>query len=168
MLQRVDAESAERLQPRDFPRVMRALEVYFQTGERLSEQQPNRSEPPEFASRIGLFVLDPPRDELYEKINNRTEAHFAAGLVDEVKRLLAEGVPALSNALGAHGYRRVCEYLRGERTLESAIEKTKQDVRNYAKRQLTWLRREQGAVWLRHFGDQPAIASEILRLYSYR
>jgi len=154
MLQRVDAESAERLQPRDFPRVMRALEVYFQTGERFSEQQPNRAEPPAFASRIRLFVLNPPRDELYEKINRRTEAHFKAGLVDEVKHLLAEGVPETSNALGAHGYRRVCECLRGERTLESAIERSKQDVRNYAKRQLTWLRRERGAIWLDGFGDE--------------
>ena len=165
MLRRVDAESALRLQPRDFPRVMRALEVYFQTGERLSVQQPNRAEPPEFASRIRLFVLSPPRDELYEKINRRTEQHFNAGLIDEVKRLLADGVPETSNALGAHGYRRVCEYLRDERTLESAIEKTKQDVRNYAKRQLTWFRREPDAIWLGGFGDErEAIDALISRL----
>ena len=165
MLRRVDAESALRLQPRDFPRVMRALEVYFQTGERLSVQQPNRAEPPEFASRIRLFVLSPPRKELYEKINRRTEQHFNAGLIDEVKRLLADGVPETSNALGAHGYRRVCEYLRDERTLESAIEKTKQDVRNYAKRQLTWFRREPDAIWLGGFGDErEAIDALISRL----
>ena len=165
MLQRVDDESASRLQPRDYPRVMRGLEVYFQTGERLSVQQPNRAEPPEFASRIRLFVLSPPRDELYEKINRRTEQHFNAGLIDEVKRLLADGVPETSNALGAHGYRRVCEYLRDERTLESAIEKTKQDVRNYAKRQLTWFRREPDAIWLGGFGDErEAIDALISRL----
>jgi tRNA dimethylallyltransferase len=134
---------------------MRALEVYFQTGERLSVQQPNRAEPPEFANRIRLFVLDPPRNELYEKINRRTESHFAAGLVDEVQTLLASGIPATTNALGAHAYRRVCEYLGGERTLESAIERSKQDVRNYAKRQLTWFRKEPDAIWLRGFGDRP-------------
>ena len=167
MLQRVDAESAQRLQPRDYPRVMRALEVYFQTGERLSVQQPNRAEPPEFASRIKLGVLDPPRDELYEKINRRTDQHFAAGLVDEVKRLLADGVPESSNALGAHGYRRVCEYLRGERSLESAIEKTKQDVRNYAKRQLTWFRREAEAVWRDGFGEQIDVVAFLPQLASY-
>lgn len=155
MLERVDPESAERLWKRDYPRVMRALEVYFQTGERLSAQQPNRAEPPEFAKRIRLFVLDPPRDELYEKINRRTDEHFAAGLVDEVKALLASGIPRMSNALGAHAYRRVCEYLADERTLESAIEKSKQDVRNYAKRQLTWFRREPDAIWLKGFGNQP-------------
>ena len=165
MLQRVDDESASRLQPRDYPRVMRGLEVYFQTGERLSVQQPNRAEPPEFASRIRLFVLSPPRKELYEKINRRTEQHFNAGLIDEVKRLLADGVPETSNALGAHGYRRVCEYLRDERTLESAIEKTKQDVRNYAKRQLTWFRREPDATWLGGFGNErEAIDALISRL----
>jgi tRNA dimethylallyltransferase len=155
MLERVDPASAERLSTRDYPRVMRALEVYFQTGERLSVQQPNRAEPPEFVNRIRLFVLDPPREELYEKINLRTESHFAAGLVDEVQTLLASGIPATTNALGAHAYRRVCEYLGGERTLESAIERSKQDVRNYAKRQVTWFRKEPDAIWLRGFGDQP-------------
>jgi tRNA dimethylallyltransferase len=163
MLRRLDSASAERLFPRDYPRVMRALEVYFQTGKRLSDVQPDRADPPEFASRIHLFVLNPTRDVLYEKINRRAEAHFSAGLVDEVKNLRASGISDTSNALGAHGYRRVCEYLRGERTLESAIEKTKQDVRNYAKRQLTWYRREPDAVWLNGFGDENAVFNELLR-----
>jgi tRNA dimethylallyltransferase len=157
MLLRLDAESAERLEARDYPRVMRALEVYFQTGERLSVRQPDRSAPPEFASRIRLFVLNPPRDELYDKINRRTESHFAAGLVDEVERLLETGIPPTTNALGAHAYRRVCEFLRGERTLGSAIDKSKQDVRNYAKRQLTWFRKEPDAVWLAGFGSDEAM-----------
>jgi tRNA dimethylallyltransferase len=164
MLRRVDDESAEKLAARDYPRVMRALEVYFQTGETFSKQRPNREEPPKFAERIRLFVLNPPRDELYERINRRTEEHFAAGLIDEVKRLLTQGVPESSNALGAHGYRRVCEYLRGERTLESAIEKTKQDVRNYAKRQLTWFRREPDAVWLDGFGHEIDIVAFLPQL----
>ena len=155
LLGRVDPPSAESLFPRDYVRVMRALEVYFQTGERLSDQQPNRAEPPEFAGRIKLIVLDPPRDELYEKINARTEDHFAAGLVNEVIRLHSRGVKDSTSALGSHGYRRVCEYLRGERTLESAIERSKQDVRNYAKRQLTWFRRENAWLWIKGFGTDP-------------
>lgn len=157
MLRRLDSEAALRLPPRDYVRVIRGLEVYFQTGQRLSDHQPKRSKPPEFASRIRLFVLNPPRDELYEKINRRTETHFEAGLVDEVKHLRTAGVKDDTNALGAHAYRRVCEYLRGERTLESAIEQSKQDVRNYAKRQLTWFRREPGVFWLNGFGDDPAV-----------
>lgn len=163
MLRRVDAVAAARLFPRDYPRVMRALEVYFQTGKKLSDVQSERADPPEFASRIRMFVLNPPREELYEKINRRAEAHFDAGLVDEVKGLIADGVPETSNALGAHGYRRVCEYLRGELTLESAIEKTKQDVRNYAKRQLTWYRREPDAIWLDGFGTEDTTISDLFR-----
>ncbi|HSK70872.1 MAG TPA: tRNA (adenosine(37)-N6)-dimethylallyltransferase MiaA [Pyrinomonadaceae bacterium] len=155
LLQRVDRASAEKLFPRDYVRTMRALEVYFQTGKCLSELQPQRLEPPEFAERIKIFVLNPPRDLLYERINRRAEKHFQNGLVEEVKTLKESGLSDDTNALGAHGYRRVCEYLRGERTLESAIEQTKQDVRNYAKRQLTWFRREPGVIWLEGFGDEP-------------
>ncbi len=161
MLKRIDPAAAESLSARDYVRVIRALEVFFQTGERISAKQPKRGTPPEFAHRIKLFVLDPPREELYEKINRRTEEHFAAGLVDEVKQLLADGVKDNTNALGAHAYRRVCEYLRGERSLESAIERSKQDVRNYAKRQLTWFRRETDVTWLHGFGGDLA-AKEML------
>ena len=154
MLARLDPEAASKLFENDAPRIMRALEVNFQTGRPFSELQPNRLEPPEFAARIRLFVLNPPRAILYEKINRRTEEHFDAGLIEEVKLLLAAGVNETGNALGAHAYRRVCEYLRGERTLESAIEKSKQDVRNYAKRQFTWFRREPDAIWLDGFGSE--------------
>lgn len=157
LLTKIDPNSAEKLFPRDYVRVTRALEVYFQTGERLSDQQPNRAEPPEFAERIMLFVLNPERAALYDKINARTEAHFAAGLVEEVKQLRSKGVKDSTNALGSHSYRRVCEYLRGERTLESAIEQSRQDVRNYAKRQLTWFRRERVSAWLNGFGDQSPV-----------
>lgn len=165
ILQKVDKASAEKLFPRDYVRTMRALEVYFQTGKRFSEMQPKREEPPEFAGRIRIFVLNPPRDVLYERINRRAEMHFENGLVEEVKNLREKGLRDSTNALGAHGYRRVCEYLRGERTLESAVEQTKQDVRNYAKRQMTWFRREKDVVWLEGFGDAQetqAILWEIL------
>lgn len=164
MLSRVDPEIAEKLGERDYVRVIRALEVYFQTGEPISKKQPLRAEPPEFADRIRLFVLNPPRDALYDKINARTEAHFAEGLVDEVKQLLAAGVSDKTNALGAHAYRRVCEYLRGERDLESAIEKSKQDVRNYAKRQLTWFRAEADVAWLDGFGGDESVVSGLFSL----
>ena len=157
LLQRVDKISAEKLFPRDYVRTSRALEVFFQTGRRLSEVQPDRAAPPEFAERIQIFALAPPRDILYQKINERAQIHFDRGLVEEVKLLREQGVKDDTNALGAHGYRRVCEYLRGERTLESAIEQTKQDVRNYAKRQMTWFRREAGVIWLEGFGREEKI-----------
>ena len=162
LLARVDPAIAQKLKPRDYQRVLRALEVYFQTGERISGKQPERTLPPAFAARIRLFVLYPPRDVLYKIINSRTERHFANGLVDEVKHLLASGIRADTSALGAHAYRRVCEYLRGERDLESAIEKSKQDVRNYAKRQMTWFRREIDAVWLGGFGDDVSHVDTII------
>lgn len=152
LLQKFDKPIADKLYPRDYVRSMRALEVYFQTGKKLSVLQTQRAEPPEFAARIKIFVLNPPRDLLYEKINLRAEQHFSQGLVEEVKHLRESGVKDDTNALGAHGYRRVCEYLRGERTLESAVEQTKQDVRNYAKRQLSWFRKESGVCWLEGFG----------------
>ena len=153
MLRRLDPETASRLPVRDWSRVQRALEIYFQTGQTLSAQQPRRLEPPALAARIRIFALNPPRAELYRRINLRAEAHFRAGLVEEVSRLLEGGVPADSSALGAHGYRRVVEYLRGARSFESAVEQTQRDVRHYAKRQLTWFRREPGVEWFEGFGD---------------
>jgi tRNA dimethylallyltransferase len=164
ILQRIDAKSADKLFPRDYVRVSRALEVRFQTGRPISAQQQDRPEPPAFANRLQIFVLNPPRENLYEKINRRTEIHFQNGLIEEVKILRESGIPDDSNALGSHGYRRVVEYLRGERTLESAIEQTKLDVRHYAKRQLTWFRREPGAIWLDGFGNDKTIQKKLLEL----
>jgi tRNA dimethylallyltransferase len=159
VLGRLDPQSALELYPRDWPRVQRAIEVRLQTGELMSGKKIRRPEPHESARLLRLLVLNPDRAALYERINERTEKHFDDGLVEEVKALLAEGVPAASNALGAHGYRRVVEYLQGKRDLESAIEQTKLDVRHYAKRQLTWFRREPGAQWFAGFGE----AEEVLR-----
>jgi len=162
MLQRLDRESAEELFPRDWPRVQRALEVKLQTGQRMSEQKRTVVQPQTSAHPLRLLALEPPRNELYERINQRTEMHFSNGLVDEVRNLLARGVPANSNALGAHGYRRVVEYLRGERDLASAIEQTKLDVRHYAKRQMTWFRREPDVNWFKGFGEVKSLQEHVL------
>ncbi|MBA3443144.1 MAG: tRNA (adenosine(37)-N6)-dimethylallyltransferase MiaA [Pyrinomonadaceae bacterium] len=164
VLQRLDPLSAAKLHLRDWARVQRALEVRLQTTRSFAAQQTNRLAPPPFARRIHIFALLPPRTELYRRINERTEQHFQNGLVEEVQRLLARGVPAQSNALGAHAYRRVVELLHGERTLESAIEQTKLDIRHYAKRQLTWFRREPGVEWVEGFGDDPAMTEKIFQL----
>jgi tRNA dimethylallyltransferase len=164
ILQKFDGAEADQLNPRDWPRVQRAIEFYLQTGETISAERPLRPAPPDSAHRIRIFALNPPRDELYARINARANEHFAAGLVDEVARLLQEGVPADSSALGAHGYRRVVEYLKGERSLESAIEQTRLDVRHYAKRQLTWFRREPGVEWIEGFGDDRMVQEKVLGL----
>ena len=164
VLRRIDSTGAEQLHPRDWPRVQRAIEVYLQTGASIFAQREERPEPHESSHRLRIIALNPPRNALYERINQRTEEHFRAGLVDEVKTLLQRGVPPESNALGAHGYRRVVEYLEGRRTIESAIEQTKLDVRHYAKRQLTWFRREEGVKWVEAFGDETDTISNVLGL----
>ncbi len=164
ILERVDRKSAEKLFPRDYVRVSRALEVFFQTGKAIVEQQPNRAESPEFTRRIKIFALNPPRACLYERINKRAAKHFENGLIEEVKLLRERGVKDDTNALGAHGYRRVCEYLRGERSLESAIEQTKQDVRNYAKRQMSWFRHKEDVIWLDGFGDDEKLQQKLWQM----
>jgi tRNA dimethylallyltransferase len=164
ILRRFDSDEAAKLNARDWPRVQRAIEFYLQTGEKISNQRPLRPSPPDVAKRLRIFALNPPRATLYERINQRTDQHFADGLIDEVRQLLERGVPANSSALGAHGYRRVVEYLDGSRTLESAIEQTKLDVRHYAKRQLTWFRREPGVEWIDGFGDDPQGQQRVLPL----
>jgi tRNA dimethylallyltransferase len=163
LLRRLDPERASRLAPRDWSRVQRALELRLQTGEKLSARLSQRPAPPTQAARLRVFVLDPPRAELYRRIDLRAEAHFRAGLVEEVQALLKRGVRADGSALGAHGYRRVVEHLRGERTLESAIAQTQLDVRHYAKRQLTWFRREPGVEWVEGFGENPSVQASVAR-----
>jgi len=162
LLQRLDPASAKELYARDWPRVHRALEVRLQTGLSMSAQKDHRPEPPENVRRIRVLALNPDREQLYKIINERTENHFAAGLVNEVQDLLAQGVPPESNALGAHSYRRTVEYLLGRRDLASAVEQSKLDVRHYAKRQLTWFRHEVGVEWFPGFGTESAVREVVL------
>ena len=162
VLRRMDPTAAGQLFPRDWPRVQRAIEVYIQTGRSIMAQKVQRPDPHESSRRLRVLALNPPRPRLYQRINERTEAHFEAGLVAEVQDLLKRGFPPVSNALGAHGYRRVVEYLQGLRDLESAIEQTKRDVRHYAKRQLTWFRHEAGVEWFEGFGEEKDILESVL------
>ena len=166
LLRRMDPLAADQLYPRDWPRIQRAIEVYLQTGRSIVDQQPERPEPHESSLRLRILALNPPRDELYKRINERTEAHFRAGLVEEVRGLLDRGFSPNSNALGAHGYRRVVEYLKGFRDLESAVEQTKLDVRHYAKRQLTWFRHEPDVEWFDGFGEENRILGAVLKSIS--
>lgn len=167
ILSRVDPGLASQLFPRDYPRVQRALEVFFQTGEKLSDLQSKRLDPPEFAARIRVFVLNPPRARLYDIINARSARHFDNGLVDEVRKLREEGLEDDTNALGSHGYRRVCEYLQGERSLESAVDKSCQDVRNYAKRQLSWFRGEENVEWIEGFGSEEGTRIRLFEMLGF-
>lgn len=166
MLSRVDPEMAARIKPRDWSRTMRALEFYFQTGRRMSEAQTETPPAPEFASRIKVIALNPPREALYERINRRAELMFERGLVEEVKSLIASGVPPDAKAFQAHGYRRVVEHLLGLRSLEDALEQMKLDTRHYAKRQLSWWRAWPGVKWINRFGDDPEAQTEAVEYIS--
>jgi tRNA dimethylallyltransferase len=162
LLLRIDRKAAEVIKPRDITRTMRAIEVRLQTGNRISDLRPNTPPPPDFADRILVIALSPPRELLYERINARADQMFEAGLVEEVERLLESGVPADAKAFQAHGYRRVVEYLGGRRTKESALEQMKLDTRHYAKRQLTWWRAWPNVNWIHRFGSESDALAEAL------
>ena len=163
MLERFDPQAASSLSPRDWLRVMRALEVYYQTGNRISDSKPSTPPAPELASRIRVIALNPPREVLYAKINRRADEMFENGLVDEVKALISSGVPSNAKAFQAHGYRRVVEYLQGRRTREDALNQMKLDTRHYAKRQLSWWRAWPGVKWIDRFGDEEEAFNEAIR-----
>ena len=160
VLKRVDPRAAAGISPKDWSRAMRAIEVYFQTGKRISDAQPVTPPPPEFAARIRVIALSPAREVLYDLINRRAEAMFERGLVEEVESLIASGVPAGAKAFQAHGYRRVVEYLLGRRTREDALNQMKLDTRHYAKRQLTWWRAWPDVKWIYRFGSDEAAFDE--------
>lgn len=163
MLARVDPQAALNLSPRDWSRTMRALEFYLQTGRRMSESQPANPPPPELASRVRVIALNPPRDELYARINTRADEMFERGLVEEVESLIAAGIHSTAKAFQAHGYRRVVEYLDGKRSREDALNQMKLDTRHYAKRQLSWWRAWPGVKWIDRFGDEPEAFEEASR-----
>ena len=138
-LAEVDSVTAARLHPRDTRRLIRALEVHQTTGKPISQSQTqfDRGHSPD-ACRV--FVLDWPREQLYERINRRVDAMFSAGLVQEIRRLLDRGKPLSRTAGQAVGYREVVEHLSGERDLRETVELVKTRTRQFAKRQLTWFR----------------------------
>jgi tRNA dimethylallyltransferase len=160
LLSRIDPQSAQTIKPRDWSRTMRAIEVFFQTGSRISDSQAELPPPPEHAARIRVIALNPPREQLYEQINRRAELMFERGLVEEVESLIASGVPANAKAFQAHGYRRVVEYLQGRRTREDALNQMKLDTRHYAKRQLTWWRAWPDVKWIYRFGGEEEAFNE--------
>ncbi|RKH13811.1 tRNA (adenosine(37)-N6)-dimethylallyltransferase MiaA [Corallococcus praedator] len=145
-LAEVDPETATKLPPQDLVRVVRALEIHAQTGVPASEfRRAHAFAPDRYAFR--LFVLNPPREALYAAINARTEALFARGLVEETRSLLERGY-ADAAPMRSVGYVQARAVVEGRMTREEAILDTAQETRRYAKRQLTWFRREPGAVFL--------------------
>ncbi|HYE75631.1 MAG TPA: tRNA (adenosine(37)-N6)-dimethylallyltransferase MiaA [Blastocatellia bacterium] len=161
MLGKVDPVLSAKYAAKDWSRVIRGLEVYFSSGTPLSEWQEQKPvEPTPEGERLSYLVLEPPRQELYEIINQRADLMVRRGLVEEIQGLIDSGVPPTAKAFQAHGYKRIVEYLQGQRMLESAIEQMKLDTRHYAKRQWTWWRARQNTFWLKGFGNDPKVINE--------
>lgn len=148
-LKAVDPVSAERLHPNNRKRVIRALEVYHQTGMTIDEMNAKnkRSEPKYNAIKIGVCPTD--RQTLYNRINARVDLMLDEGLISEVKRVF-NGEKLSHTAIQAIGYKEFIPYLNGESTLEECIEILKRHSRNYAKRQLTWLKRDKSIHWINY------------------
>ena len=147
-LYEIDPESAERLHAHDKKRIVRALEVYRATGKTISEHdRETKALPPRYdAVKFALTFSD--RDVLYARIETRVDAMIEKGLEREFRRLLEIGVSPKSTAMQAIGYKEMLGVIRGAYSLDAAVEKIKQESRRYAKRQLTWLRRDKGANWI--------------------
>lgn len=160
ILQRLDPVSASRIHPNDAPKLVRAIEVTLAARQRMSSLWEAGRDPLQ-GFRVLRLGLDPPRPALYARINQRAAAMFSNGLVEETERLLGE-YGQDCRALLSLGYKQAGMLLRGELLMQDAIHSTQQGHRNYAKRQMTWFRREPDVHWLDGFGDDPAIAEEAL------
>lgn len=170
VLSRLDPEAAAKIHPNDTPKLIRAIEVCLLAGERLTVMW-DKGRDPLTGFRILRIGLEPDRNALYERVNARCAAMFDAGLIDETRRLLtAYQSPAAVNEsdlrpvarpLGSLGYRQVTQHLRGELSADVAILAAQQAHRNYAKRQLTWFRREPDVTWFASYGDDPEVQSDV-------
>ncbi len=145
-LQEVDAQTADRLHPNDTLRVIRALEVYEQTGRAFSDFHAGHQFSESWCKAVKIGI-HPERGELYDRINLRVDKMMADGLLPEVERLLVSGYSAELKSMRAIGYRELCEHLAGKLTLQDAVELIKRNSRRYAKRQLTWFRSDPEIIW---------------------
>ncbi len=147
-LAEVDPEGAAAIPVNNTKRVIRALEFYRQSGGlKISDHnRKERAKPPAYPALF--FVLSEPRERLYQKINDRVDKMIALGLVDEVKTLMEKGCKKTDIAMQGLGYKEVISFLEGEITLDEAVFIIKRDSRHFAKRQLTWFKREPQAIWV--------------------
>jgi tRNA dimethylallyltransferase len=150
ILQHLDPASAARIHPNDTPKLIRAIEVCLTARKPLSEVM---ARDPLTGFRLLRIGLNPPRQALYDRLNRRCAEMFAAGLVEETRALLERFGPV--TALDSLGYRQALRVLRESWSVEEAVETAQQGHRNYAKRQLTWFRREPEVHWIESFGDEP-------------
>lgn len=146
-LKECDPGAAEYIHANDLKRVTRALEFFHETGERISEhneRERRRESPYDFR----YFVLNRPRELLYDRINERVDEMIGAGLVGEVSKLLEMGCNSSMISMQGLGYKEIIDHLNGNISLAAAVEKIKRDTRHFAKRQLTWFKRERDVIWI--------------------
>jgi len=164
ILRRLDANAAGRIHPNDAPKLIRAIEVCLASRQKMTDLWREGREP-----LLGFHILrlglDPDRAALYERINQRAQKMFDVGLIEETEKLLAK-YGNRAKPLASLGYKQAGQFLRGEFTREQAVQAAQQGHRNYAKRQMTWFRREPEVHWLRGFGDDPLIQQESIRKVS--
>lgn len=166
MLRKVDPASAEAIHANNVKRVIRALEFYHLSGQKISEHnetERQKQSPYNFA----YFVLNDERTKLYERIDKRVDAMIAAGLVNEVQKLKDMGCSREMVSMQGLGYKEILAYLDGEYTLEEAVYIIKRETRHFAKRQLTWFKRERDVIWLdkQTFGyDDAAILTDMISI----
>jgi len=159
LLRRLDPEAARNIHPRDVQKLTRALEVRLLTRAPLPEQSSAiRLE----GYRMLAIGLAPDRATLVEAIARRTQEMFQAGLVDEVRDLLAGGLTGSEKPFESLGYKQAILHLRGELSLEDAMSSTEIETRQYAKRQLTWFRRDPRVRWLEGFGSDAEVVAQSL------
>ena len=161
ILQRLDRAAAEKIHANDVSKLIRAIEVCLASRQKMSELWQQGRDPLR-GFRVLRIGLDPDRAALYERVNHRARRMFETGLIEETQRLL-EKYDANVRPLASLGYKQAVQLLRGELTCEQAIQAAQQAHRNYAKRQMTWFRREPEVHWLKGFGDDPQIQQEALR-----
>ncbi|MGC1969375.1 MAG: tRNA (adenosine(37)-N6)-dimethylallyltransferase MiaA [Candidatus Acidiferrales bacterium] len=161
MLRRLDAEAAARIGARDTQKIIRAIEMRLVTGKTVGEIHRSGREPLTGYEVIKIG-LQPPREALYKRIHQRVEAMIRAGWIEEVRQLVANGVPADAKPFQFIGYAEWCEHLAGRLGEDEAVARIRQATRNFAKRQITWFRKESAVHWLEGFGDDPKIISAAL------
>jgi tRNA dimethylallyltransferase len=164
LLCRLDPSAAETIHPNDVPKVIRAVEICIRSRRPMTELW-ERGRDPLHGFRILRLGLNPEREALYERINHRAQQMFQQGLIEET-RGLTERYGQAARALDSLGYKQACEHLRGELGLSEAIALAQQGHRNYAKRQMTWFRREPDVQWFAGFGDDPQVQQQCRKLTS--
>ena len=168
LVARVDPDSALRIQPRDLKRLVRALEVYFQTGKPLTAHFADTVSPLGKEVEIGAVALRMPASWLADRLAARVDAQFAAGLLDEILGLLAAGVPPGARPFGGLVYRQAMEHLSGVRDEAATRRLIAQENRKYARRQLIWFRKEPNLEWFDGPGTNAEVQDSVIRVLTAR